>query len=283
MLTSTRTQHILKLTPFSYHRASDLADAQKTVQQDPRGAHLMLPAPRIEAPFPLAHGLQLDLRNLDLDYIRNKSGSIEIGALTTLQSLADSPLLKQTNGGIVAGAALHCTHYGMRNLACAGGAALAAGGPPDLQLALLVLDAQVHWDNGTLSPIGAHHPSGANFPIQISFTDIPASAALHAVRRTPRDEAIVAVAVALRLQNQNITHARVAIGGLGSTPARCLDAEQALTGNPHNAANTARAAAAAAAAAGSHSDYRGSSEYRHAMACVLTQRALSTLAPGTTS
>ena len=103
------------------------------------------------------------------------------------------------------------------------------------------------------------------------------------MRRTPRDEAIVAVAVVLRLQNQNITHARVAICGLGSTPARCFDAEEALTGNPHNAANTARAAAAAAAAAGSHSDYRGGSEYRHAMASVLTERALSTLAPASKS
>ena len=263
---------------FLYHRAADLADAKKVIQQQSQGTHVLLTQPRVPAPYPVATGLQLDLRNLNLNFIRSKSGLVEIGASTTLQALADAPLLKTSNNGIVATAALHCTHYGLRNLACAGGAAIAGDGPPDLQLAWLILDAQIHWDNGAVSPIGAHPPAGASFPIQISYTDTVTSAALHAVRRTPRDEAIVAVAATLQTQANQVTHARFAISGVGNAPARCTAAEMALAGKALTPANIARAAAAAAATPASRSDYRGSSAYRQAMASVLTQRVLDSIA-----
>ena len=264
---------------FQYQRPADLADAQKAIQQQPHNTNVLLTQPRVPAPYPTATGLQLDLRNLNLDYIRSMSGLIEIGASTTLQALADAPLLKRSQNGIVAVAALHCTHYGMRNLACAGGAAIAVDGPPDLQLAWLALDAQIHWDNGDVSPIGTHPPTGASFPLRIFYSDMANSAALHAVRRTPRDDAIVAVAAALQIQDNNIAHVRIAIGGVANTPARCNTAEIELAGKALNTASIARAAAAAAATPGSRSDYRGSSAYRHAMASVLTQRALESLAP----
>lgn len=278
MLTSIQNVQAVPANTFIYHRAADLADAQKVIQQQSQSTNVLLTQPRVPAPYPVATGLQLDLRNLNLNFIRSKSGLIEIGTSTTLQGLADAPLLKRGNNGIVATAALHCTHYGLRNLACAGGAAIAGDGPPDLQLAWLILDAQIHWDNGTVSTIGAHAPAGASFPIQISYTDTVTSAALHAVRRTPRDEAIVAVAAALQTQSNQVTHARIAISGVGNTPARCTAAEMALAGNALTAANIESAAAAAAATSGSRSDYRGSSAYRHAMASVLTHRALDALA-----
>jgi carbon-monoxide dehydrogenase medium subunit len=263
---------------FIYHRATDLADAQKVIQQQPQSTNVLLTQPRVPAPYPVTSGLQLDLRNLNLSYIRSKSGQIEIGASTTLQDLADAPLLNNRNNGIVATAALMCTHYGLRNLACAGGAAIASDGPPDLQLAWLILDAQFHWDNGAVAPVGTHPPAGASFPIQISYADTAASAALHAVRRTPRDEAIVAVAAALQIQGSQVTHARIAISGVGNAPARCTAAELVLTDKALTTANITHAAAAAAATPGGRSDYRGSTTYRHAMASVLTQRALEALA-----
>lgn len=262
---------------FIYHRAADLADAQKVIRQQSENTNVLLAQPRVQSPYPVATGLQLDLRNLDLVYIRSKSGQIQIGALTTLQSLVDAPLLKKGNNGIVALAALHCTHYGLRNLACVGGAAIASDGPPDLQLAWLILDAQMHWDNGAVVPVGTRPPAGASFPIQLSYADAVTSAALHAVRRTPRDEAIVAVAAALQTQGNHVIRARIAIGGVGNAPTRCTAAELILTGNPLTTANIASAAAAAATTPGSRSDYRGSSTYRHAMVSVLTQRALESL------
>ena len=81
---------------FQYQRAADLADAQKAIQQQPHNTNVLLTQPRVPAPYPTASGLQLDLRNLNLDYIRSKSGRIEIGASTTLQALADAPLLKRS-------------------------------------------------------------------------------------------------------------------------------------------------------------------------------------------
>src|SRR5215469_11698451 len=76
----------------------------------------------------------VDLRDLGLSYISEDAQGIHIGAMTTLQTMVDSPLLKDLATGIVARAVLASSFSRLiRNSATLGGT-LAAGVPSQADL-----------------------------------------------------------------------------------------------------------------------------------------------------
>src|SRR5579883_3100075 len=87
----------------------------------------------------------VDLRDLDLSYISEDARGVHIGAMTTLQQMADDPLLKELAAGLLARAALlSASSRLIRNSATLGGT-LGAGpaSQADLLTALVALDAAV--------------------------------------------------------------------------------------------------------------------------------------------
>jgi CO/xanthine dehydrogenase FAD-binding subunit len=98
--------------------------------------------------------------------------------------------------------------------------------------------------------------------------------------RTRDDYPAVAVAGGLTVADGRVSSARIAVAGGGSTPIRCVAAEQALLGTLAGDA-TAQAGAAALVrdALDPISDARGSSRYKREMARVCTARLLQRLAP----
>jgi CO/xanthine dehydrogenase FAD-binding subunit len=85
----------------------------------------------------------VDLRDLDLAYISDDAKGLHLGAMTTLQTLADSPLLKEFASGLLAQSALvSASSRLIRNCATLGGT-LGAGptSQADLWTALVALDA----------------------------------------------------------------------------------------------------------------------------------------------
>src|SRR5438067_3068795 len=136
------------LNLLEYHWAEDIDDA------------LLLLARPDATTVPLAGGTYLlgqsddtiqavvDLRDLELAYISEDadgSGTIHIGAMTTLQTIVDNPLLKDVAGGLLSRAALASSFSRLiRNSATLGGT-LGAGvaSQADLLTALAVLDAEV--------------------------------------------------------------------------------------------------------------------------------------------
>src|SRR5437588_9082703 len=138
------------LNLLEYHWAEDIDDA------------LLLLARTDTKTLPLAGGTYLlglqddsieavvDLRDLELAYISeetrgDRAGVVHIGAMTTLQSMVDDPLLKDLAGGLLARAALASSFSRLiRNSATLGGT-LGAGiaSQADLLTALAVLDAEV--------------------------------------------------------------------------------------------------------------------------------------------
>src|SRR5437899_239209 len=143
------------LNLLEYHWAEHIDDAL-----------LLLSRPDIKT-VPLAGGTYLlgqnddsiqavvDLRDLELAYISEDVQGIHIGAMTTLQSMLDSPLLKDLATGLLSRAALASSFsHLIRNSATLGGT-LGAGvaSQADLLTALAVVDAEVVLRSGSKTQV----------------------------------------------------------------------------------------------------------------------------------
>jgi carbon-monoxide dehydrogenase medium subunit len=175
-----------------------------------------------------------------------------------------------------------------RNRATVGGA-IAIGAPNDpLLVALLACDAVVTFETlsgcRTLSlarfwPVRAASAEPAviiKVSLLLDAAETPSGAAwaLAAVARTPADAPIVVVAAMLAVQDGLCSDARLAIGGVAPTPVVLPEITTALVGQAPDPASFARAGAQASAFVRPAGDFRGSAEYRQAMAGVLAERAL---------
>ena len=94
------------------------------------------------------------------------------------------------------------------------------------------------------------------------------------VGRTPADEPIVAAIAAVELEGKTVRWARIALTGAWSRPVGLAEAAHALVGRELEAGSISSVSKAVAVEVSPAADFRGSVEYRRAMAEVLTRRAL---------
>jgi CO/xanthine dehydrogenase FAD-binding subunit len=94
------------------------------------------------------------------------------------------------------------------------------------------------------------------------------------VGRTPADEPIVDAIAVVELEGRTVRWARVALTGAWSKPAGLAKAAHALLGRELDRESITSVAQAVAQEVSPTGDFRGSVEYRTAMAEVLTRRAL---------
>jgi len=254
----------------NYHRPADWDSARAALRE----SKPLLLGPRVAIP-PYGDADSLtDLSRLELNYIKTDS-QIHIGALTPLQAIAESTEV----GALLNEAARLTAHYGLRNVATLGGLLLAPEGPPEILLTLLVLDATlvIHGDSSRELPIANYSLNQGEIITEVKFSPPTGKTALERVTRTPRDEAIVAVAVALRAEAGLCRAVKLAVAGAGPRPLCVQSVENTLVGQPLNASTIAEAAAAVEAVVNPANDYKASADYRRAMASVLTRRALQKL------
>ena len=269
-----------------YHRPADWETAQEILaRQDLRAAPLFLsPRPQAFEDWPV--DAIVDLSRLGLDTIKEESGFIKLGVLVSLQTIVESTLLKSHFHGILSECAEFSGTLGLRNHANLGGALMDQSGPCELILALLVLDAivMVHTRQGDLKPVTlsefiagktALTPGDIACEIHIaSASKVTDGEALVRVARTPRDQAIVAVVTYLEMENNVASTVRVAVAGASPLPERVKQVEQLLSGHPQSPDLIEKAASLAQDWAHPVGDFRGSAEYRKAMAGTLVRRAL---------
>jgi CO/xanthine dehydrogenase FAD-binding subunit len=244
--------------PRHIHRPATAAESAALLQQ-PGVAPLDL-GPRAPLKGYTNAEAVVDLARLDCNYIRADETVIRIGPLTPLAALVESELIGAHADGLLAEAARVVAHLGLRHVATLGAAWRATEGPPEVRLALLVLDAAPVTESPLAELILPRRPG--------------LRAALVRIARTPRDEAIVAAAASLTIRDGVCREVRVALAGACSQPRRFPEVEAALEGQAPTAAVLQRAAEAAVAAADPIADFRGSAEYRRAMAGVLARRAV---------
>lgn len=267
----------------TYHRPKSLEEAVRLIRPPVvvplGGGTVLLPArdPAVEE--------VVDLSGLGLTYIRAGTDGIRIGATTTLQHLLESPLLTDLTDGHI-GLVLRLTaSRNLRGQATVGGTA-AAGGPENpLLVLLLALDARLTVYPLEASPVPLEEflegrddllRRGALIT-ELFIPSPPPSCRIgfaH-VGRTPRDRPIVCAAAFLHLDGGICREARLALGGVAERPRRARDAEEFLRGRPLTPEDIQEAADRAAVPLDPPGDFRGSGEYRRAVAGVLARRALS--------
>lgn len=263
------------LNLLEYHWAEDLDEA------------LILLARTDTRTVPLAGGTALlgrsdveiqavvDLRDLELAYIEenghgaNGQATIRIGAMTTLQTLADSPLLREIATGILARAARASASSPLiRNSATLGGTlATGATSQADLLTALAVLDAEVVLRSGSRTQLNLaggtlERPglalSGVTFKgkqerrvaflelnnerrpneliLEVSLPHLSAGSggAFLRVARIPTDVALLNAAAVVEVKDDKYQRVRLAMGGVNMEPVRLSAVERQLEGQPVN-------------------------------------------------
>jgi carbon-monoxide dehydrogenase medium subunit len=92
--------------------------------------------------------------------------------------------------------------------------------------------------------------------------------------RRENDSAFVSAAAAIVLDGREVKRVFLGVGGRGTGPVRCRDAEAALLGRPLARGAVAAAARVAAAAVQPVSDSHGSAEYRRGLVEALVLRSI---------
>lgn len=279
----------MKPASFAYHRVAtpeeavsalaELGDEAKVIA----GGQSLVPMMnfRLARPEALVDISRLDqLRYSHLD----DEGRLRIGALARhrdLESLGDA--LTRAGFGVIPEAARHIGHYAIRAAGTFGGSIAHADPTAEWCMIAQLLDAEIV----VLGPAGTRVVQAGDMFKGLLETDLGPDemilevrlrgferAAIEEMCRRHGDFAVVAAAVALRLQDGRCEEARVVLGGVGGTVVRVTQAEQVLAGAELSEGAFAEAGAAAAGAIDPPSDLNGPPEYRRHLASVLVRRAL---------
>src|SRR2546427_5349764 len=126
----------------AYHSPTTLAQAVSLLAEDGRtviaGGTDLLVNPR----YLVGIREVVDIRKLELDYIREEQGWLYIGAGATMRTVARHPKIQALANGILARGAAVCGSPNIRNMATLAGNVASALPSADTPPSLLALDAQ---------------------------------------------------------------------------------------------------------------------------------------------
>ncbi len=277
--------------PFEYHVPKTLAEASRLLSQfggDGKvlsGGHSLIPLMKLRLAAP-KHVIDIG-RIAELSYIREDSGKIQVGALTTHFKIESSELLK-SKCPLLPETAKEIGDPQVRNKGTLGGSLAHSDPAADWPAAILALDAEIQ----VASVRGERWIPAKEFFVDLLTTALKADEILVAVRipvlparagdaylklhQPASGFAIVGVATRVVLnENGTVQLANVGITGVGAKAYRAAAVENALRGKSPGAKRLEEAAAHAADGIEANSDLYASAEYRAHLAQVYTRRALA--------
>lgn len=230
----------------------------------------------------------VDLARLkDLNYVREASGALHIGATTTHQDVATSalvrakcPLLSQTAGGV--------GDPQVRNRGTIGGSVAHADPSADYPAALQALEAKFVLKGAKSERIVAAsdffvdtfttalEPGEIVREVIVPAEDAGTGTSYEKVVQKASGFAVVGIAVRIKKAAGKIEWARIGVTGLSNHAYRATGVEKALTGTAGSATDVQHAAAVVADGIDANSDLHASAEYRKHLAVVHTARAILT-------
>jgi len=278
-------------SPFAYHRARSLADAQRLLAANPgakllAGGHSLLPLMKLRLAAPEA---LVDIgRVAELKGISESGGRLRLGALTTHAEIGSSATVR-SRCPVMAEAAGRIGDPAVRNRGTIGGSVAHADPGADLPAVLVALGAEIE----VAGPGGTRTVPAGDFFVGLMATTLEVNEILTAVTvpvlaagqgaayvKFPHPAsryAVIGVAVSLTTTNGTVSSCRVVAGGLVPQPTRLAAVEEALTGQPAVVASATRAAAGTADALGNDvvGDMFASAEYRRAVAATYVAQAIA--------
>jgi CO/xanthine dehydrogenase FAD-binding subunit len=274
---------------FEYYRPKTRAEAIDLLSRPNFNAIPLLVHPRPDLPGEMGADAFVDLSWLGLDYVRESAdGYVHIGAATDLQTIMTNPVLKSHTRNLFNEAIRQVAPERIRNMSSLWGAIQPSHkGSPELLLVMLVLDAKLLLQGSgdkqrTISfPVFQGTKNEAlqkgELMMEASFMGLPESGwgwALERVARTPSDAAIVAALAVIETRGESISQIRLALAGATPLPGRVETLERSLQDQPMDTERINLAARLAAGAYKPVADFKGSADYRCAMAEVVINRAI---------
>ncbi len=280
------------MVPFEYRTPKSLKEVQGNLKEFGSEAKLIaggtsliiMMRQRLVRPACL-----ISLRSVrGLNRITQKDGGLRIGGLATHREVETSSLVRR-RAPLLAETYRHVATIRVRNMATVGGGLAHADPNQDPPPTLIALGATVKLSSTDGSRV---------VPIEEFFTDyyetllrpeeiiteifVPrlppnsGGAFLKFLPRTADDYATVSSAAVVTLDRakKKFTDVRIALGSVGPTPIRALEAEEVLRGQPVKAEALREAGEKAKLAVDPISDFRGSDAYKKEMAGVFVRRAL---------
>ncbi|MCP4713716.1 MAG: xanthine dehydrogenase family protein subunit M, partial [Deltaproteobacteria bacterium] len=221
-----------------------------------------------------------------LDAVKySKSGGLRIGAMATLQKVADMPEVKEIYPALHKSAAINGTPQ-TRNMGTVVGNVLRASPSGDCACALLALGATIVFEG----PRGKREASIDDFFIDYKKTDrkadelaieikVPAPkkgvvSAFNRITRTTLDLSKINAAVCLTIDKGVCKNARIAMGAVAPKTIRLVETENLLTGQEITASILDAIAASVSGQISPIDDVRSSAEYRRDVSPVLLRRTI---------
>jgi aerobic carbon-monoxide dehydrogenase medium subunit len=242
------------------------------------GGHSLIPLMKLRLAAP---ALLVDLRKVPgLHTVERDNGSWRVGAMTPHAVLEHTPEL-----GLVSEAAGTIADPQVRNRGTIGGSLVHGDPASDLPAVLLVAEGSVT----VQGPDGQRTIEAADLFRDYLETSVGQDEVLTEVRlpaldgygfgyrkfnRRSEDWAMVAVSVLVKANDGVCEDVRVGLTNMGSVPLRAGAVEDALRGQPLNAASIAKAAEQAADGTDPPADLNASAEYKQHLARVMAKRAL---------
>jgi carbon-monoxide dehydrogenase medium subunit len=233
----------------------------------------------------------IDLGRIEeLRGIRDEGEHIVVGATTTYTDALASDLLRE-HATVLQKAIKEVADPQIRRRGTLGGALVHADPAGDVGAPALALDTEFV----ITGPGGERRVAAADFFLDLFETAVGEGELLTAIRipkhtgwgahyekfvRVSHQWSIVAVAATVRVEGGSIAEARIGLTNMGSTPLRASAVEAALIGVAATDDAVRDACAAAAEGTNPPSDLNGSSDYRRALAPILTRRAVLAAAGG---
>jgi carbon-monoxide dehydrogenase medium subunit len=280
------------MRPFEYVVPKDLDEACSLLskyKEDAKvlaGGQSLVPLLRQRL---IAPQYVIDIKRLPgLEYIREESAGLKIGALATHRTVETSPVVAK-KFPILVEAEYRLAHRQVRNWGTVGGNLSHADPGGDLGPPLLALGAEVK----VASTRGERTISLSRFFTDYLVTVIEPDEILveigipyfkphsggayrkESIRAGDRPIAAVAAAVSLNGKGDTIEEARIALGGVGLTPIEAKEAAQSLVGKKATEATVLEAGTIAAREARPTADVEGSEEYKRHMVHLLTRDMLN--------
>jgi carbon-monoxide dehydrogenase medium subunit len=281
----------MKPPPFEYEAPTTLDQAISLLDENQFDAKLLAGGQSL---MPLLNmrlarpALLIDLARIPgFDYLEDQRDALRIGAMTRQRAVELSPLVRERHP-LLHAAIRHIAHPQNRNQGTVGGSLAHADPAAELPALALALDAEVT----AVGPGGARKIAASDLFVTYLTTSLEPAEILTEVRwptlrprtgwsftelaRRHGDFALAGVIALVTLDNAGrCAEARIVLFGVGSTPIRATEDEQALAGEtlgPQHFEHVARVAAEAIEEP--LSDVHASAEYRLALAETLTRRAL---------
>lgn len=282
-----------RLPPFELHAARSIAEATELLDAHREEAVVYSGGTELLLLMKLgfaAYGHLIDVKPIaELRALEVRNGSLWIGGAVTHRTIERSPLVRDGWPDLVA-MERGVANVRVRTTGSLGGNLAFADPHSDPSTFLLASGARVHLARGeserslgidelVRGPYAtALEPGELLRAIEVPAPQ-PASATAH-LRFAFHERPAATVSAYVRLADEAVAEARVAVGSVGVTPA-LVDASDALRGSRAGALDPdalASIAEAAAIAAAPVSDQNGSDEYKHALVRTLVRRAIEAAA-----